>query len=311
MKMEIVATLGPSSWNLAAALASAGATSFRINASHVGPAKVVEAVGRLRQEMPDTPVVVDLQGAKLRLGVFEERAVAPDEVLRFGGDVPLPHPELFASVRAGETLSMDDDRLRFRVTAVSPGRLEAVALKGGVLRPRKGVNVVEHPVLLDDLPAHDRVFVDALSGAKMIAWAFSFMKDGSEAAWLRRRAPGAAVVGKIEHPLAVINLAAIDAAVDVTWICRGDLGAQLGMAGLARFVASLAPLDLRRPMLMAGQVLEHLTEHPEPTRSEVCHFHDLMARGFAGVVLSDETAIGRDPVGAVGHAAALARAFAG
>ena len=60
---------------------------------------------------------------------------------------------------------------------------------------------------------------------------------------------------------------------------------------------------------MAGQVLEHLTEHPEPTRSEVCHLSDLVARGYAGIVLSDETAIGRHPVRAVEQAASLVCAF--
>jgi pyruvate kinase len=60
---------------------------------------------------------------------------------------------------------------------------------------------------------------------------------------------------------------------------------------------------------MAGQVLEHLTAHEAPTRSEVCHLHDLLARGYAGIVLSDETAIGRDPVRAVRAASSLLQAL--
>ena len=60
---------------------------------------------------------------------------------------------------------------------------------------------------------------------------------------------------------------------------------------------------------MAGQVLEHLTDHGEPTRSEVCHLYDLLARDYAGIVLSDETAIGIHPARAVRQAAALVRAF--
>ena len=62
-------------------------------------------------------------------------------------------------------------------------------------------------------------------------------------------------------------------------------------------------------MLTAGQVLEHLTAHRDPTRSELCHLHDLVTRGDAGIVLSDETAIGRHPVHAVEPATALVRAF--
>ena len=60
---------------------------------------------------------------------------------------------------------------------------------------------------------------------------------------------------------------------------------------------------------MAGQVFEHLTRHASPTRSEVCHLHDLCVRGYAGIVLSDETAIGSSPVDAVRTARELLDAF--
>jgi pyruvate kinase len=61
------------------------------------------------------------------------------------------------------------------------------------------------------------------------------------------------------------------------------------------------------PTLIAGQVLEHLTHHADPTRSEVCHLHDLLQRGYAGIVLSDETAIGCDPLRATQTASDLIR----
>jgi pyruvate kinase len=50
------------------------------------------------------------------------------------------------------------------------------------------------------------------------------------------------------------------------------------------------------PVLMAGQILEHMTEHITPTRSEICYLYDTLNRGYQGIVLSDETAIGRYPV---------------
>jgi pyruvate kinase len=130
-----------------------------------------------------------------------------------------------------------------------------------------------------------------------------------EADWLRAVAPASLVIGKIERAEAVSNLGTIATRVDAVWICRGDLGAQLGPGALARSVAAVAPSSLSVPVLMAGQVLEHLTSHPEPTRSEVCHLFDLVARGYAGIVLSDETAIGCDPVHAVSTAASLLAAF--
>jgi pyruvate kinase len=319
---QVVATLGPASFDRAVALATAGATAFRLNASHLSAARAAEIVGRVRRELPEAPLVVDLQGAKMRIGDVarpgagaDARGVRAGETLCFAlaprspGDVPVPHPELFAAVRAGDTLSVDDGKLRLRVVSVEAGRFEASALGDGRIAARKGVNVLEHPVDLADLGVGDAACLEALAGAQGVAWALSFMKDGAEAEWVRRRANGAALVGKIERAEAVAHLDRLEASVDATWICRGDLGAQIGLAPMARFVASLAPASRDVPMLLAGQVLEHLTAHAEPTRSEVCHLHDVVARGFAGVVLSDETAIGHDPPGAVAHAHALAHAF--
>lgn len=292
----------------------AGATAFRLNASHLAPEALRTLLAAIRRDVPGTDVIVDLQGAKMRLGPIAERDVSPGDRLAFtpSGDehaLALPHAEFFLQSGPGDTLSVDDGRLRFRVVSCAPGRLEAVALNAGRLRPRKGVNLIEHPVTLAGLTAADRATFDASRADGVTRFAFSFMEDGREAGWLQDLDPACRVVGKVERREAVESLASIAKHVDAIWICRGDLGSQLGAAGLARFVAALQPSALPVPVLMAGQVFEHLTRHPEPTRSEVCHLFDLLGRGYAGVVLSDETAIGSDPIGAVRAVASLLADF--
>jgi pyruvate kinase len=54
-----------------------------------------------------------------------------------------------------------------------------------------------------------------------------------------------------------------------------------------------------KPVMVAGQVFHHLTEHAQPTRSEVVHFWTLREQGVSGIVLSDETAIGKNPARAL------------
>ena len=313
---DIVATLGPASFGMARALAGAGVTAFRLNASHLTPDGLAQRAAEARQAAPDLPLVVDLQGAKMRVGDLAEREVAAGTRLRFAAapasaeDVPLPHPELFAAARLGETIGLDDGRLRFVVRERGRGWLEAESLVAGVLRPRKGVNLLEHPVRLFGLTAADAERLDAVRLLPDVQVAWSFALDGREAEWVRARRPATPVIAKVERREAVTALADIAGRADAVWVCRGDLGEQLGPAALGRFVGSLAPARLACPVLMAGQVLEHLTTHREPTRSEVCHLHDLVTRGYAGIVLSDETAVGLHPVHAVEQAAALVRAFA-
>jgi pyruvate kinase len=312
---DVVATLGPASFALAGELARAGATALRLNASHLSPEDLARRAALARDETPDLPIVVDLQGAKMRVGDVAERSIAAGARVRFAldaagpEDVPLPHPELFAAAAEGDTLGCDDGRLRFAVRARGEGWLEAEALVGGTLRPRKGVNLVDHPVRLSGLTAADAARLEAVRGLPGLQVAWSFALDGREAEWVRAVLPGTPVVAKIERLEALGELPGMAGRVDALWVCRGDLGEQLGPAALARFVGSFAPAELPRPVLMAGQVLEHLTEHVEPTRSEVCHLYDLYQRGYAGVVLSDETAIGRSPAHAVERAAWLLRTF--
>jgi pyruvate kinase len=316
LRFDIVATLGPASFACSPhALAEAGATAFRLNASHMDPRAIAAAIDRVRADVPEMPLVVDLQGAKMRLGEFPACPVARGARLVLAAErlsrpcVPLPHPELFRQVVPGDTLSADDDRLRFRVEEVGEGFAHVEALGDGVLRPRKGINVVEHPIALSDLTARDAHLVAALRDTPFVAWAVSFMTDGREAGWITRRCPGATVIGKVERREAVQQMARLAATVDALWICRGDLGAQLGVATMARWIAAFDPRSTGVPVLMAGQVLEHLTAHAAPTRSEACHLFDLVSRGYAGIVLSDETAIGHDPLEATRTAAALVRSF--
>ena len=310
---SLVATLGPASWTLARALREAGASSFRLNASHLEPLELDRALERLGHALPDADVVVDLQGAKMRLGAVAARAVTRGEHVSFAvdgaGGEALPHRELFVQAQPGETVSLDDGRLRLRIDASDGEHIDATALNDGRLLPRKGVNLLHHPVILAGLTQADRDAIAVARRRGVAAFAFSFMLSGREADWVRTAAPGCRVIGKIERREAAEALASIAGHVDAIWICRGDLGAQLGPAALGRFVASVAPRRLPVPVLMAGQVVEHLTRHAEPTRSEVCHLFDLVERGYSGFVLSDETAIGDDPAAAVAATTSLLRAF--
>ncbi len=317
-RFGLVATLGPSSKGHEAALAEAGATQFRINASHLTVSGLQKYVEGAVRRAPGVPVIVDLQGAKLRLGDFEPRAVSGADVVTFvlgdvaaKGELPLPHPEVFRSLLVGDRISIDDGRIHGLVLNVAANRIECELQNDGLLQPRKGFNRVEHPLMLNDLAPRDVQLALAAAGVGCRAFALSFIVDGSECGWLRRHLGQVHVVAKIERRDALTSLAQVAASADALWICRGDLGAQLGTLALGAAVAAIDPKQIPIPLWMAGQVLEHLTSHRETTRSEICHLYDLLARGYAGIVLSDETAIGIDPVNAVRTARALLEASRG
>jgi pyruvate kinase len=106
------------------------------------------------------------------------------------------------------------------------------------------------------------------------------------------------LIAKLEREPALSQAAEMARHADETWLCRGDLGAELGLRGMAEAVARFNTQvhELPAPVLLAGQALEHMTANPTPTRSEVSYLYEALLRGYKGVVLSDETAVGKYPV---------------
>ena len=129
--VKIVATLGPasSSYNVIRSLHEAGADVFRLNMSHGEHADIAARHKHIRQVEKDlnSPIgiLADLQGPKLRVGIFTS---GPQKLLDGGsfrldlndepGDskrVRLPHPEIFAALSPGAHLLIDDGKIRLRV----------------------------------------------------------------------------------------------------------------------------------------------------------------------------------------------------
>jgi pyruvate kinase len=301
MPHQLVTTVGPSSFGQEAELAAAGATTIRLNASHLSVDDVFAHATRILAATRDVDCIIDLQGAKMRLSTIDPTPVTTGQVVSFCCDptdttaLYVPHPELFEQVAKGEVISLDDRRLSLLVTERSQQRLCARASHDYVIKSRKGINCQNHPIEFDDLGPTDRAILAQCATLERVRYAISFVKDGTEAKWVRSRVALAKVTLKVERQEALDTLELLAASADELWICRGDLGAQLGLERLGRAIAKLDPLDFSLPVLMAGQVFEHLTYHDDPTRSEICHVFDLLSRGYAGVVLSDETAIGQKP----------------
>jgi pyruvate kinase len=130
-------------------------------------------------------------------------------------------------------------------------------------------------------------------------FALSYVKDAVEMAHYRGQIGSSAyLIAKLERQPALDEAARIAESADELWLCRGDLGAELGAKAMATSVHHFSERvrAMPGPVLLAGQVFEHMTEHATPTRSELCAAYDALIMGYRGFVLSDETAIGCDPV---------------
>jgi pyruvate kinase len=254
-----------------------------------------------------TRITLDLQGGKTRIrgleGALEVRA--GQEILLVPSPrgrqrlslptLPVDRPEFLEALEPEDTVRVDDGRVTLQVVEVGGAGIRARFLGDGQVADRKGLALVGREVALPPrLLDNDRALVTvALDlGIETVAVSYAATPGVLRAA---QEATGRslALVAKLEQPEALERVEDLLAASDALWLCRGDLGAEVGLARLPALQRRLLDATLgRAPVLVAGQVLHHMTASPRPTRSEVCHVADLLERGVAGFVLSDETAAG-------------------
>ena len=155
--VKIVATLGPASstYEMIRALFEAGADVFRLNMSHGVHEDIRKRHEIIRQVEKDLGrpigILADLQGPKLRVGVFEkgeeelvEGAAFRMDLSTTPGDatrVNLPHPEIFAALEPGASLLVNDGKIRLKVETCGKDFADCTVVIGGTISNRKGVNV--------------------------------------------------------------------------------------------------------------------------------------------------------------------------
>jgi pyruvate kinase len=333
-RAKIVATLGPASADEAVVrgLIRAGVDLFRLNLSHgtrPDHHRACELMRRLAgEERLHLPVMFDLMGPRYRLGTVpgEPRLLAPGEEVSLGGagaDLPVDDPRFLAHLRTGERVLIDGGRVELRIEAREGERVRARVVAGGPVGTRKGLNLPdsELPFEISDKDRADIAFAVREQADYLAA---SYVGAGEHLAALRREVAAAGgripLIAKLERAAAIERLDEIIAAADGLMVARGDLGVEVPLYQvpvLQKRIAHAGRLA-GKPVIVATQMLESMIEQARPTRAEATDVANAVLDGADALMLSGETAVGRQPVAVietmvriVEEAEAYARAQAG
>jgi pyruvate kinase len=328
-KTKIVATLGPASRSeeKIRALFVAGADVFRINMSHTDHARLAEMVATIRKieesEQRPISILVDLQGPKLRLGRIDgERmletgsrvVLAKGETIADTSLLPIPHPEIFAALKAGANLLIDDGKVRLVAERVTEDRIEARVVQGGIVKNHKGVNLPDTILPIAALTPKDRADLDCALSLPIDWLGLSFVQRPSDVAEIRKAVAGrAGVLSKIEKPMALDLLPEILELSDAVMVARGDLGVELPLEAVPGRQKQIiqAARHAGKPVVVATQMLESMISSAVPTRAEVSDVANAIFEGADAVMLSAESASGQYPVEAVAMMDRIAQTIEG
>lgn len=316
--VKIVATLGPASndYEMIRALHEAGADVFRLNMSHGDHEEIRERHKIIRKVEEDlnSPIgiLADLQGPKLRVGVFKngEEELVEGASFRLDlqneeGDinrVTLPHKEIFDALEPGAHLLVNDGKIKLRVKDCGADFANCEVIVGGTISNRKGVNVPDVVLPLAALSDKDRKDLEFVCELGVDWLALSFVQRPSDVEEARKLCNNrAAILSKIEKPSAVKNFDDILKASDGIMVARGDLGVELPVQNVPPIQKQLVRKcrAAAKPVIVATQMLESMIESPMPTRAEVSDVAAAIYEGTDAVMLSAESAAGSYPVEAV------------
>lgn len=334
-KSKIVATIGPASQDreMLVKLVQSGMDVARLNFSHGTYDEHIERINLLRSISDELnhPITIlqDLQGPKLRVGNLpggsillttgETIALSSDPDIaradsRFSAKeiIPFDVPDLEHSVQPGNRILMDDGALEIEVIEVFPHTVEATVILGGPLKSHKGVNLPRAKLNIPGFTEKDRADLEFGINAGVDVVAISFVRNAEDVETVRTamrecfkntREPVALlpIIAKIELPEAVENLHEIIHAADGVMVARGDLGIEMSPQSVPNIQKEIIEVANQHAKIVitATQMLDSMINNPRPTRAEASDVANAIFDGSDAVMLSGETAAGKNPLESV------------
>jgi pyruvate kinase len=316
---RLTCTYGPSCFGvkILKAMRDAGMEACRLNTAFGGPTEWAATL-KLLQGL-QVPAMLDLKGRQLRLQApaRKVRRGAAIQVKHGTGGVSFNHD--LSGLRPKDVITLGQG-LRLSVVHATKAGIALKALNAGVF----GSQRVDLSRKLD-LPALALTDIAAIEAGRRAGAAFLILSEvqsfddvlafhrAVRHVYGKREQPG--LIIKIESADGVRNLRSIleDAkAVGIplgVLLGRGDLRTEVRYDVVPVVQKGVAQYCRRAgvPLVVATKMLESMMTSPEPSQSDCSDVANAAWEGEAGVMLTDETAIGRYPIEATTVAAQVVR----
>ncbi|WP_036492986.1 MULTISPECIES: pyruvate kinase [Nocardioides] len=320
-RAKIVCTLGPavSTPEAIRELVDAGMDVARLNMSHGEHADHERSYHLVRRASDESGhgvgIFADLQGPKIRLGMFADGPVRLEpgatftittrDVLGDQHQCGTTYAGLPGDVKTGDPLLIDDGKVRLRVTAVQGTDVVTEVIVGGKVSNHKGINLPGVAVSVPALSEKDTADLRWALNLGVDFIALSFVRNAADAedvrAIMREEDIFVPIIAKIEKPQAIENIDEIVDAFDGIMVARGDLGVECPLEDVPIHQKRIIDKARRnaKPVIVATQMLESMITAPAPTRAEASDVANAVLDGADAVMLSGETSVGDYPVIAV------------
>ena len=318
-KTKIIATYGPAcaSDEVFGNMIKNGVDVFRFNFSHGDYDFHLKGFQKVKdfnkQHGTHIAILADLQGPKIRIGEVENGSillvtghqllVTNQKQISTLEKLYVSYDRLGEDVNVGEDILVDDGKICLQVLSVIDDQtIKVIVLEGGELKSKKGVNFPHTKTTIESLTAKDRQDLEFAINNRANWIALSFVRKAEDVlevkkvfgeAWLHLK-----VISKIEKPEAITNLDSILEVSDGIMVARGDLAIEVPLERVPLLQKEIVKKcnKLGKPVIVATQMMESMTERSFPTRAEISDVANAVLDGADALMLSGETSVGSFPV---------------
>lgn len=315
-KTKIVCTIGPATWSpeMLKKLIQAGMNVARLNfshGSHEEKAKQIKLIRSIAQELgKPVAILADMSGPKLRLGDIDGiKEIKKGDVIYLSvvprdGELPIQF-DLAPHVKKNHRIFLNDGLVELKITDLHQKSIKCQAQNDGWISTHKGVNVPDTHIKGEAFTEKDKDDATFVLKEGIDYLAVSFIQTAEDLkpakALIKKYSPTTKLVVKVEKNEAVNNLSDIVEATDAVMVARGDLGIEIPTSEVPIVQQQIIRLcrQFQKPVIVATQMLESMTENPRPTRAETSDVANAVLDQVDAVMLSAESASGKYPIEAV------------
>ena len=274
---------------------------YRINGAHGSISEIEQYILKIKSQVHDAKILMDLPGNKVRTSGFENGYIILEEGEHFTLSFnQMNYTKFYKHLIVGDIVWANDSIFKFKVIEIDEtiGLITFYSYSSGKLQNNKGMHVrgihENIPFLFDK----DKELIELANKHKLSYVGLSFVRTREDIIEAKGKIDSEiTVISKVETKAAVDNLESILMEVDHILIDRGDLSTEIGLNKVPIYQKHIIDKSLfhDKKVFLATQFLKSMEFNPIPTIPEVIDLYNTLKSGIYGIQMSEETAVGKYP----------------
>lgn len=271
---------------------------YRINGAHGSISDIENYIMKIRSQIPDADILMDLPGNKVRTKNLPNGGIRVEngKTFELASKESFNYADFYKHLKPGMAAYANDSIFEFEVVSTDAEKIVFLSKSDGVLIDNKGVHVRG---IHDEIPflfEKDRQLIELANKWALSYVGLSFVRKPENVKEVRSLISDKTdLITKIETLDAVHNINDILPLTNYILVDRGDLSTDVGVEKIPRFQKYIIDKSLffDVKIFLATQILKSMETKPLPTIGEMEALYDIYKSGVYGVQMSEETAVGK------------------